>query len=69
MANGGVFSLPPNPLFFVARPNFQTPRFWPASALMKTTAYFRDVMRQKHPGIYEAWILRVLAEPLGACCA
>ena len=31
---------------------------------MKTTAYFRDVVRQKHPGIEEAWILRVMAEPL-----
>ena len=30
---------------------------------MKTTAYFRDLVRQKHPGIEEAWILRV-AEPL-----
>ena len=31
---------------------------------MKTTAYFRDVVRDKHPGIEEAWILRVMAEPL-----
>jgi len=31
---------------------------------MKTTAYFRDVVRQKHPGIESAWILRVMAEPL-----
>ena len=31
---------------------------------MKTTAYLRDVVRQKHPGIEEAWILRVMAEPL-----
>ena len=31
---------------------------------MKTTAYFRDVVHQKHPGIEEAWILRVLAQPL-----
>lgn len=31
---------------------------------MKTTAYFRDVVRLKHPGIEEAWILRVMAEPL-----
>ena len=31
---------------------------------MKTTAYFRDVVRQKHPGIEEALMLRVLAEPL-----
>ena len=31
---------------------------------MKPTAYFRDVVRQKHPGIKEAGILRVLAEPL-----
>ncbi|MFM9101010.1 MAG: hypothetical protein ACKOPS_06585 [Cyanobium sp.] len=31
---------------------------------MKSTAYFRDVVRQKHPGIAEAWILRVMAEPL-----
>jgi hypothetical protein len=30
---------------------------------VKTTAYFRDVVRQKHPGIEEAWILRVV-EPL-----
>jgi len=27
-------------------------------------AYFREVVRQKHPGIEEAWILRVMAEPL-----
>ena len=31
---------------------------------MKTTAYFREVVRQKHPGIEEGWILRVLAEPM-----
>jgi hypothetical protein len=31
---------------------------------VKTTAYFRDVVRQKHPGIEEAWILRVMAEPV-----
>ena len=31
---------------------------------MKVTAYFRDVVRRKHPGIEEAWILRVLVEPL-----
>ena len=31
---------------------------------MKTTAYVRDVVRQKHPGIEEAWILRVTAEPV-----
>ena len=31
---------------------------------VKTTAYFRNVVRQKHPGIEEAWILRVMAEPL-----
>ena len=31
---------------------------------MKTTAYFRDVVRQKHPGIEEAWILQVMAEPV-----
>ena len=31
---------------------------------MKTTAYFRDVVRQKHPAIEEAWILGVMAEPL-----
>lgn len=31
---------------------------------MKTTAYFRDVVCQKHPGIEEAWILRVLAQPM-----
>jgi hypothetical protein len=30
---------------------------------VKTSAYFRDLVRQKHPGIEEAWILRV-AEPL-----
>jgi len=24
----------------------------------------RDVVRQKHPGIEEAWILRVMADPL-----
>jgi len=33
---------------------------------VKTTAYFRDVVRQKHPGIEEAWILRMMAEPLEA---
>jgi hypothetical protein len=37
---------------------------WPASTTMKTTAYFRDVVRQKHPGIEAAWMLRVVAEPL-----
>jgi hypothetical protein len=26
--------------------------------------YFRDVVRAKHPGIEEAWILRVMAKPL-----
>ena len=31
---------------------------------MKTTAYFRDVVVQKHPGIEEEWIQRVMAEPL-----
>ena len=31
---------------------------------MKVTAYFRDVVRAKHPGIEEAWILRVMAKPL-----
>ena len=31
---------------------------------VKTTAYFRDVVRQKHPGIEMAWIQRVIAEPL-----
>jgi hypothetical protein len=31
---------------------------------VKTTAYFRDVVRQKHPGIEEAWILRVMAKPV-----
>ena len=31
---------------------------------MKTTACFRDVVRDKHPGIEEAWILPVMAEPL-----
>jgi len=31
---------------------------------LKTTAYFLDVVCQKHPGIEEAWILRVLAQPL-----
>jgi hypothetical protein len=30
----------------------------------ETTGYFRDVVRQKHPGIEAAWILRVVAEPL-----
>lgn len=28
---------------------------------VKTTAYFRDVVRQKHPGIEMAWIQRVIA--------
>jgi hypothetical protein len=31
---------------------------------MKTTAYFRDVVRQKHPSIKELCILQVLAQPL-----
>jgi len=31
---------------------------------MKVTAYFRNVVREKHPGIEEAWILRVMAAPL-----
>jgi hypothetical protein len=34
---------------------------------MKVTAYFRDVVRAKHPGIEEAWILRVMAKPLEEC--
>lgn len=42
----------------------QPTRFLPISISMKTTAYFRDVVRQKHPGIAEAWIMRVLADPL-----
>jgi hypothetical protein len=41
----------------------QTTRFRSVSISMKTTAYFRDVVRQKHPGIAEAWIMRVLADP------
>ena len=39
-------------------------RWW--ACCVKTTAYFRDVVRQKHPGIEEAWILRMMAEPLEA---
>ncbi|MFM9104626.1 MAG: hypothetical protein ACKOPS_26290 [Cyanobium sp.] len=31
---------------------------------MKMTAYFRDLARRKHPGVEEAWIQRVLADPL-----
>lgn len=31
---------------------------------MKTTTYFRDVVRQKHPGIESDWIQRVMADPL-----
>lgn len=31
---------------------------------MKTTAYFRDVVQLKHPGIEAAWIQRVVAAPL-----
>lgn len=31
---------------------------------MKTTAYFRDVVCHKHPGIEAAWIQRVMAAPL-----
>ena len=31
---------------------------------MKVTAYFRDVVRLKHPGIEEAWIQRVISAPL-----
>ncbi len=31
---------------------------------MKVTAYCRDVVRRKHPGSEEAWILRVLDAPL-----
>jgi hypothetical protein len=31
---------------------------------VKTTPYFRDVVVQKHPGIEEEWIQRVMAEPL-----
>ncbi len=29
-------------------------------------SYFRDVVRHKHPGLEEAWILLVLAQPLEA---
>jgi len=50
----------------------RTPHFWylrtilncASAGCVKTTTYFRDVVRQKHPGIEEAWILRVIAEPL-----
>jgi len=38
---------------------------------MKVTASFRDVVCQKHPGIKEAWILRVMADPadtVTTCC-
>jgi hypothetical protein len=31
---------------------------------MKTTAYFREVVCEKHPGIAQEWILQVTAEPL-----
>jgi hypothetical protein len=31
---------------------------------VKSTTYFRDVVRQKHPGIEVAWIQRVIAEPM-----
>ena len=31
---------------------------------MKVTAYFRDVVHEKHPGIETAWILRVMEAPL-----
>ncbi|MEY3749626.1 MAG: hypothetical protein RLZZ186_45 [Cyanobacteriota bacterium] len=31
---------------------------------MQVTAYFRDVVREKHPGIETAWILRVMEAPL-----
>ena len=31
---------------------------------MKVTAYFRDVVRLKHPRIEEAWIQRVIFAPL-----
>ena len=31
---------------------------------MKVTTYFREVVREKHPGIEIAWILRVLEAPL-----
>lgn len=31
---------------------------------MKTTAYFREVVCQKHPGIAQEWILRAMADPL-----
>lgn len=34
------------------------------SVTLKTTAYFRDVVRLKHPGIDQAWIQRVLDHPL-----
>ena len=31
---------------------------------MKVTAYFRDVVRKKHPEIEIAWILRVMEAPV-----
>ncbi|MFZ9318024.1 MAG: hypothetical protein ACO28M_00315 [Vulcanococcus sp.] len=31
---------------------------------MKVTAYFRHVVREKHPGIKTAWIQRVMKAPL-----
>jgi len=31
---------------------------------VKVTAYFQEVVRNKHPGIEAAWILRVLENPL-----
>ena len=36
---------------------------------VKTTACFRDVVRQKYPGIEESWILHLMADmPFGAWC-
>jgi hypothetical protein len=32
---------------------------------MKVTAYCRDVVRKKHPGIDETWILRVITPMKG----
>jgi len=31
---------------------------------VKVTAYFQEVVRDKHPGIETSWILRVLEDPL-----
>jgi len=31
---------------------------------VKTTAYFREIVRVKHPGIAPDWILRTLGEPV-----